>query len=82
MSHKEVLLKNIHQELDLIPDVYLFNLFNIIHTFRENLPDTYQSIYEKNISNLYGSWKGNETADELISVIYSSRNNYDNEVSL
>lgn len=81
MSHKEFLMNNIVQELNLIPENYLVNLLTIIHTFRENIPLKAQSSNDI-ISSLYGSWKGKETADELIELIYSSRNDKMREVAL
>jgi hypothetical protein len=38
MENKEILIRIIMLELNQIPAVYLQNLWNIIHTFRENIP--------------------------------------------
>ena len=72
MSQKELLMTNIVQELNLIPENYLVNLLTIIHTFRENIPVKAESANDSIVA-LYGSWKGEETAEELIDFIYSSR---------
>ncbi len=39
-THKEIMLKNIFNELTQFPDDYLTNIFDIVYTFRVNLPKT------------------------------------------
>ena len=62
---KKTLLKNILIELDNIPENYLKNLYEIIHTFRIYIPQ--KQIDEEKKQNNDLIW------DELIDEIYQNR---------
>jgi len=64
---KKMLLKNILIELDNIPENYLKNLYEIIHTFRIYIPKKQINEEEKQDNDLI--W------DELIDEIYQNREN-------
>lgn len=49
-THKEIMLKNIFNELTQFPENYLTNIFDIVYTFRINLPKTKQNNITSNFN--------------------------------
>ena len=84
MTNKQELIKNINLELWQIPDLYLNNLFQIIHTFRQNLPKTAEQKSKEHqlFMSLYGSWKSEKTGDELTEEIYKARTDKPRDIEL
>ncbi len=75
MNTKQELIDSINLELWKIPDFYLNNLFQIIHTFRQNLPKTVEQKSKEHqlFMSLYGSWQSEKSGDELMQEIYKAR---------
>jgi len=75
MNNKQIIINNINRELRKIPVIYLANLYEIIHIFREKITNVKPKIEssEEEFLKLFGSWKSKYTGDELVKEIYKSR---------
>ena len=84
MNNKQTIINNIDAELRKIPVSYLTNLYEIIHVFREKISPVKSELKssEKKFLKLFGSWKSEQTGDELIQEIYKSRKDKPKDIVL